>query len=138
MHSAFSKLGKTGWWMWVLALLAITLLVAGFVRDDYRLWGAAGLINVPLLWHRYRYGMSEQLVNPFEHIKVEEELLSVGEALFPVHEIRKVVIDTCDDKGLFQLPYNGGGQVSLVFDSHYVDDLKTYIKRTIPDAQIIT
>ncbi|WP_105188859.1 hypothetical protein [Pseudoalteromonas sp. T1lg48] len=101
------------------------------------MFGLGMLTNLVIIWRLFFCSPEINSANPFAHIKVEQQELIIGEARFPVHEVRKVAIDRSDGKGLLQLPYNGGGQIQWVFDDRYSEELKAYIRRTMPNAEII-
>lgn len=137
MAAPNTQMGKKTFWNWTLAAAATALLVAGLLMQNRMMIGMSSLLVLPFVVLRFS-GRPSSLGNPFEHIKVEQGVLNVQETLIPVQEIRKVVIDIVAGQGVFALPYNSGGKINIAFDQEHVDDLKDYIKRTIPEVEITT
>ncbi|MEO2279836.1 hypothetical protein [Pseudoalteromonas pernae] len=121
----------------VLAAVYIVLLGVALITQNTNLIALSSLLAVPLVLANLS-AKQVSLGNPFEHLKVEQGVLSVQGTLVPINEIRKVVVDRVKDQGIFQLPYNSGGDISLVFDQEHVEELKEYLTRTIPGVEIVT
>ncbi|MBS3797548.1 hypothetical protein [Pseudoalteromonas sp. BDTF-M6] len=138
MHRVSLKQAKQPRWVYAIAAVAVCALIGSLISGSNLLFALAMLANLALIWRLVFCSPEINSANPFAHIKVEKQELIIGEARFPVHEVRKVAIERSDGKGLLQLPYNGGGQLQLVFDGSYLDDLKAYIQQNMPHVEIVT
>ncbi|MEM0516476.1 hypothetical protein WCN91_13800 [Pseudoalteromonas sp. YIC-827] len=138
MHKLSLKQEKHPWWVYAMAAVAACALIVSVIKGSNLLFALAMLANLGLIWRVNFSSPQINTTNPLAQIKVDGQLLKVGKATFPIHEVNKVVIERFDDKGLFQLPYNGGGQVQLVFDGSYVNGLKAYIQQNMPHVAIVS
>ncbi|WP_158683718.1 hypothetical protein [Pseudoalteromonas sp. T1lg22] len=138
MHKVSLKQEQKSWWVYAIAAVAVCALIGSFISGSNLLFALAMLANLALILRLNFSSPQINTTNPLAKIKVEGQLLKVGKVALPIYEVHKVVIERCDDKGLFQLAYNSGGQVQLVFDGSYLDDLKAYIQQNMPHVEIVT
>lgn len=98
---------------------------------------AIGLTNLVLFTTFYSIQRYQTYQNPFEHIKIEQNLFYLDNHVFPIADINVIIVNQVDGRGLLQLPYIADGKVCYQFDPAYIRKLQQFIAKKLPQAELV-
>lgn len=79
------------------------------------------------------------VANPFEVLRFDADNLYLGDEVFPRSEIKRLVLDEVEGKGLFQLPFNqrNAKVPQMLFDGEYLPQLRRELSEQLPSVEVI-
>ncbi|WP_341503709.1 hypothetical protein [Gallaecimonas sp. GXIMD4217] len=129
----------------ILSLVAVSLLVGylayvALTEAEFDLQPIFALTTLFFYGKLVNQQHPKPVAKPLDHLQVADGVLRLHQQRFDLATVNKVVIDVVDGKGLLQLPFNqrGAKVPELWFDAARADEVRQFVRRHLPQAEIIT
>lgn len=129
--------------LWLLMMFAYFAYL-GLTDESLSILVLSGITNLfllPLYWTNFKQEeMNNQVSNPVEHFRIENNLVMIGDSKLPLEKVKRVAIDVQDNIAYCSLPFNHikpGIFPNFSFASEQADELKRHIGLKLPSVTII-